>query len=431
MIRQLWMQRWMAVGRGAIALPIIGLTACNPSPSSQDPNTVTILGSITGDGATVIQQVFEPFTEATGIQVNYVGDASFATLLPVQVAGGNPPDLALFPQPGLMADLAREGALVPLDPFLDADALAAAYDSNWLELGRVDGQVYGLWARADVKSLVWYRPDVFAAAGYEIPTTWDEMMDLTAAIAADGNVPWCLGMESGTASGWVGTDWVEDILLRSAGPEVYDQWVAHEIPFNSPPVRDAFERFGAIALNPDYVLGGPVGILSTPFGDSPLPMFDDPPGCYLHRQTNFISTFFPPDVVVGDDVAIFPLPEIDPAIGQPVLVAGTAFGMLNDTPAARAVMDYLLTPTPHETWVRLENYVSPHRQVSPTAYQDTVTQQQAEMLANAEMVRFDASDLMPGAVGTGTFWSGMVDYVGGADLDEVLDTVDESWPSSP
>lgn len=287
--------RWNRLGRsplGAGLLFVLGLTACNPGGQSSE-TTVTILGSITGDGAAVIQQVFEPFTAATGIQVNYVGDASFATLLPVQVAAGNPPDFALFPQPGLMADLAREGALVPLDSILSDEALAAAYDPTWLDLGQVDGQVFGLWARADIKSLVWYRPDQFAAAGYEVPTTWEEMMDLTAAIAARGEVPWCLGLESGAATGWVGTDWVEDILLRSAGPEVYDQWVAHEIPFTAPVVRDAFERFGAIALNPAYVLGGPVGVLSTPFADAPLPLFEDPPGCYLHRQANFIFYVLP------------------------------------------------------------------------------------------------------------------------------------------
>jgi alpha-glucoside transport system substrate-binding protein len=408
---------------GWMALSVVGCRSASP-----EGGPVTILGSITGEGADTIQQVFEPFTAETGIDVAYVGDAAFATVLPVQVDAGNPPDIALFPQPGLMADLARDGQLIPLDSRLPMAQLRQAYAENWLELGSVDGQVYGLWARADVKSLVWYRPDVFVAAGYEVPQTWDELMALSEAIATDGGVPWCLGMESGTATGWVGTDWIEDILLRSAGPQVYDQWVSRGIPFTAEPVRAAFERFGAIARNPDYVVGGPVGVISTPFGDSPLPLFDDPPGCYLHRQTNFISSFFPDDVQVGEDVAIFLLPSINPDFGQPVLVAGTLFALLNDTPEAQAVMDYLLTSQPHEIWVGLENYVSPHQQVPLSAYNSAIIQQQAEFLDQAEIVRFDASDLMPGEVGTGSFWAGVVNYVGGADLDTVLTTIDEAWP---
>lgn len=417
--------RAIALGMG---VGLLGLTACLPDNGADSP-TVTILGSITGEGADTIEQVFAPFTEATGISVSYVGDASFATLLPVQVDGGNPPDIALFPQPGLMADLAREGHLIPLDTFLSTEQLAAAYDPTWLNLGSVDGQPYGLWARADIKSLVWYRPDVFAEAGYEVPTTWAEMMTLTEAIAQDGGVPWCLGLESGSATGWVGTDWVEDILLRAAGPEVYDQWVNHQIPFTAPEVKVAFEQFGAIALNPDYVVGGPVGVLSTPFGDAPLPLFNDPPGCYLHRQANFISTFFPDDIVPGEEVQIFLLPPIDPTVDQPVLVSGTVFAMFNDTPEARAVMEYLLTVQPHEIWVSQESYVSPHRQVAIASYPSPILQQQAEILSSAEVIRFDASDLMPGQVGTGSFWTGVVDYVGGADLDTVLTNIEESWPS--
>jgi len=417
----------------------VSLGGCGDRPSTDSLTdaltddsspTVTILGSITGEGEETIRQVFAPFTEATGIQVQYEGTDAFATLLPVRVDGGNPPDLALFPQPGLMADLAQAGHLVPLDSFLEGDRLSNAYTEDWLELGTVDDQLYGLWTRADLKSLVWYRPDVFAEKGYEIPTTWDEMLALSDQMAAEGTTPWCIGIESGAATGWVGTDWIEDILLRTAGPEVYDQWVTHEIPFTDEAIANAFEKFGEIVLNPDYVFGGPVGVISTPFGDSPLPLFTDPPGCYLHRQTNFIATFFPDEVTVGDDVDVFLLPPIDPNFGTPILVAGATFGMLNDREEVQAVMEYLLTPEPHEIWVGLENYISPHQQVSLDAYADAFTRTQAELLAEANTIRFDASDLMPGAVGTGTFWTGVVDYVGGTDLESVLAEIEASWPEN-
>ena len=421
-------RRLFAVGLGAIALIATACEGVNSNSNNADDKTVTILGSITGDGQAIIEQVFEPFTEATGITVQYEGTDAFATVLPVRVDSGNAPDLALFPQPGLMADLAKEGALVPIDALLEDTSLSEVYSPEWLDLATVEDQVYGLWARADIKSLVWYRPDVFAEKGYTIPQSWAEMMALSDQIVADGGVPWCLGMESGSATGWVGTDWVEDILLRSAGPEVYDQWVNHDIPFNDPVVKEAFEQFGAIARNEEYVFGGTVGVLSIPFGDSPRPLFDTTPGCYMHRQTIFIASFFPEEVVPGEDVDVFLLPGINEAFGAPVLVAGTLFSAFHDDPETAALVEYLTTAQPHEIWVGLENYISPHKGVSPEAYSSDFMRFQAETLANAETVRFDGSDLMPGAVGTGTFWSGINDYVGGTDVDTVLDTIESSWP---
>ena len=417
-------RKWL-VGIPVVAMVVVG---CGDRPSTESSRqTVTILGSITAEGQEKLEQIFVPFTEETGIQVEYEGTDAFATLLPVRVDGGNAPDLALFPQPGLMADLARADNLIPLDTFIEEDRLSAAYTDDWLGLGEVDGKLYGLWARADLKSLVWYRPDVFSEKGYDVPTTWEEMIALSDRMATEGTAPWCIGIESGAATGWVGTDWIEDIMLRTAGADVYDQWVRHDIPFTASAVANAFEQFGEIALNPDYVFGGTVGVISTPFGDAPQPLFTDPPGCYLHRQTNFIASFFPEEVVVGEDVDVFLLPPIEPAFGTPILVAGTAFAMLNDRAEVRAVIEYLLTPEPHEIWVGLENYISPHQQVSFDAYADSFTRTQAELLANADTVRFDGSDLMPGAVGTGTFWTGVVDYVGGTDLDTVLETIEASW----
>lgn len=414
------------------------LTACgsggesggDASGGGEGDKTVSILGVVVGEQQEKLEAALAPFEAATGIDVVYEGTDSFATLLPVQVESGSAPDLAMFPQPGLMQDFARSGDLQPLDEFLGRDTLAESYAYDWIDLGSVDDSVYGVWYRASVKSLVWYNPKAFTAKGYEAPNSWDEMTALSDKIIADGGTPWCLGMESGDATGWVGTDWVEDLMLRTAGPDVYDQWTSHGIPFNSPQVKAAFEQFGEVALDSEQVLGGPVGVISTAFGDSPKGLFGDDPQCYLHRQANFISTFLPEDVILGEDVAVFPLPGIKAEFGLPVLVSGDVFGMFNDTPEARALLEYLTTPEPHEIWAGLGGFISPHKQVGSDVYPDPVTQQQAVILSNAETVRFDGSDLMPGSVGTGTFWSGVVDYVGGADLDSVLEEVEDSWPES-
>lgn len=410
----------------------LALAACDggtPDNAQQDgQGTVTVMGVIVGEQQEKLEAALAPFEQETGIDVIYEGTAAFATLLPVRVDSGNAPDVAMFPQPGLMADFAREGSLIPISDFIDEATLTETYSQDWIDLATVDGQAFGLWYRAFVKSLVWYSPAAFEAAGYETPETWDEMMALTEQIVADGNTPWCLGIENGDATGWVGTDWVEDILLRTAGPDAYDQWITHEIPFNAPEVKAAFERFGGIALNENYVVGGTVGVLSTPFGDSPNGLFADPPECYLHRQASFIASFFPEDVTLGEDVSIFPLPGIDPAYGVPVLVSGDIFTMLNATPEAQALMEYVMTTQPHEIWAQLGGYLSPHQQVSLDVYPDPVTRRQAEILANADIIRFDGSDTMPGAVGTGSFWTGVTSYVGGADLDTVLQDIQASWP---
>ena len=411
------------------SLPLIvglslSLAACEPERGQ----SVSILGVVIGEQQEKLEEALAPFEAETGIDVIYEGTDAFATLLPVRVDSGKPPDIAMFPQPGLMADFAKEGLLIPIDGFMESTELSEAYTPDWLNLSTIDDNVYGVWYRASVKSLVWYSPKAFEAAGYTIPTTWEEMLALTDQIVADGGVPWCLGMESGDATGWVGTDWVEDIILRTAGPDAYDQWLTNDLPFDAPAVKTAFDEFGKIVLNPDYVVGGAVGALSTPFGDSPKPLFADPPGCYLHRQANFIASFFPEDIVLGEDVGIFPLPGIKPEFGTPVLVAGDVFAMFNDTPEAQALMKYLATAKPHQVWASLGGYISPHKQVGLEAYPDALTQQQAEILSNADIVRFDGSDMMPGAVGTGTFWTGITNYVGGDDLDAVLSDIQASWP---
>lgn len=412
-----------------LSLSMILGSCVSPETKQDNSGKITIMGVGVEKAQEELTAALAPFTEETGIKIEYEGTSEFATLLPVRVASGNAPDIAIFPQPGLMADLAREGNLVPIDTFLEKSQLTQAYPQEWLDLGTIDSKIYGIWIKTFVKSLVWYSPQAFEAAGYQVPTTWKEMIALSDKIVADGRVPWCLGIENSSATGWVGTDWIEDIMLRTAGPKIYDQWVRGKISFEHPTVKNAFSEFGKIALNPKYVAGGTTGIISIPFGDSPNLLFENPPGCYLHRQATFITSFFPENVVVGKDVDVFPLPGIKKEFGLPLLVAGEIVAVLNDTPEVRALMEYLTTAKPHEIFVSKGGYISPHKQVSLDAYPDEVTKRQAKILAQAEVVRFDGSDMMPGTVGTGTFWTGIVDYVGGTDVDTVLKNIQESWPT--
>ncbi len=420
-------------GLGLFSAALISLTllvGCQSANEESDSSKkqVTILGVIVGEQQRKLEEALAPFREQTGIEIVYEGTDTFATTLPIRVDSGNPPDLAMFPQPGLMADFAREGKLIPLKSFMTPEQLQSAYADSWLELGSVDDTLYGVWYRASVKSLVWYNPKVFEQNGYEIPQTWSEMLALSERLVAEGKTPWCLGMESGDATGWVGTDWVEDIMLRTAGASTYDRWLEHEIPFTDNSVKNAFTTFGEIARNEKYVYGGMVGVLSTPFGDSIQGLFGDNPSCYLHRQANFIASFLPEDIDLAEDVAIFPLPSINSDRGLPILVAGDVFAMFNDTPEARQLMEYLASEVPHEIAAGLGGYISPRNNIALELYPDELTKKQAQILADAEVIRFDGSDMMPGAVGTGTFWSGMADYVGGMDVDTVLQNIESSWP---
>lgn len=408
----------MLLGIGAVSI------ACIPQQADDAASeTVTILGTLTGNGEEKLMAAIAPFTEETGIEVVYEGTDAFTTLISVRVDSGDAPDIALFPQPGLMLDFAQRGELVPQV----RSPLESAYDTYWLDLASTGGELYGVWMRADVKSLVWYNPAAFEAAGYTIPVTWAELERLTDQMVTDGNTPWCIGMESGGATGWVGTDWLEEILLRQAGPEVYDQWVAHEIPFTHSAVKQAVTTFGEIVRDPQRVRGGPTGAISIPFGDSPSALFANPPGCYLHRQASFISDFLPAGLEPEETVNVFALPPMQPETGNPVLVGGIVFAQFNDTPAAIALMEHLASATAHTLWAQ-EGYITPHQAVNLEAYPDLLTRNQAAVLKNADVIRFDGSDLMPGAVGTGTFWTGMVDFVGGAEADTVLSTIESSWP---
>jgi alpha-glucoside transport system substrate-binding protein len=405
----------------------------NPYTDGQDLSgtTVNIFGAFVDEDARRFNASMVPFEEATGIDVVYEGSGDFETLITVRAEGGDPPDIAAFPQPGLAADLVDGGLIFDVGEWLGMDYLQEQYNDAWLDLAEIGGIQAGVWYRASVKSLVWYNIPAFEANGYEIPETWDEMLALSDQMVADGFTPWTVGIESSGATGWVVTDWVEDVMLRIHPPEVYDRWVAGELPFNSPEVREAFEYIEEIWFNEDYILGGREGIVLTPFGDAPTPMTVDPPAALMHRQASFITAFLPEGgAEVGETIGFFYLPPIDEAQGRPVLGAGDLLGALQDRPEVRAVMRYLSTGLSTRAWLEAGGFVSPHAD-TPLDWYPTVTDRGiAEILQGATTFRFDASDLMPGPVGAGAFWTETTAWVNeeNANLSQLLENIDNSWP---
>ena len=390
---------------------------------------VSVLGVWGGAEKDAFMKMVEPFEAATGIRVDFTGTRDLPAVLTTRVAAGNPPDVSVLPNPGQLQDLAKVGALVDLATFMDMSTVKSDYAKTWLDLASYKGKLYGFFISADLKSLVWYSPKAFASAGYKVPKTWDELIALSDEIVGDGKAPWAIGLESGAASGWPGTDWIEDIMLRSTSPEVYDKWVGHEIPWTDSKVKRAFQLFGRIAQNEKYVYGGTTGELTTNFGDAPNALFTTPPNAYMHKQATFIKSFIlkaNPDLVAGVDFSFFPFPPIDAEYGIPALGAADLFSIFNDTPEAKALMRYLITPGAQEIWVAALGKLSANGRLNPNAYPDDLTRKAAEILVGAKTFRFDGSDLMPAAVGAGTFWSGILDYVGGENLDTVLETIEAS-----
>jgi len=438
------MGRGSGVKIAAAALAALLTTAClaeegggggGGGGGSEGDGRVEIFGAFPGEEAEAFNASLAPFEQESGIDIEYVPSTNFTELIRSRVAGNNAPDIAIFPQPGLLTDLANQGRLAPLEDVLDLGGLEKSLIPGVLDATKgEDGKTYGAPIRLAVKSLVWYPAPEFEQAGYEVPETTDELQALTDRIKGAGQTPWCIGMEAGQNTGWVATDWIEEYVLRIGGPEKYDQWTKHEIPFNDPVVKEAAQAFEKLAFPDGNVVGGRSAMLSTPFGTSANPMFENPPQCWMHRQGNFITSpgFFP-DAVTADlasNVGIFPLPGTE-AGEQPVLGGGDLASIFNaDDEEAKKVLEYITSDRFGAEWAKAGGWLSPHTTFDSSNYADETTRQIAETAASATVFRFDGSDLMPGAVGAGSFWRGMVSWIGGQkDLDAVLQEIEDSWPS--
>ncbi|TCT35308.1 ABC transporter substrate-binding protein [Martelella mediterranea] len=396
--------------------------------------TLTIFGPWLGPDKDLFVSILNYFEEATGANVEYSGSDSFEQQIVIDTQAGSPANIAVFPQPGLAADLAAKGFLTKLKPqvgeFLEENYAAG---QSWVDLSTYagpDGEegLYVFPYKADLKSLVWYVPDNFDDAGYEVPETMEDLKALTEQIVADGGTPWCIGLGSGGATGWPATDWVEDMMLRTQPPEVYDQWVTNEIPFNDPRVVNAIDEFGWFAKNDKFVDGGSAAVSATDFRDSPKGLFDSPPKCYMHKMASFIPSFFPEGIELGLDADFFYFPSYEGEdLGKPVLGAGTLFGITNDSPAAEAFIQFLETPIAHEVWMAQSGFLTPFKGANPEAYANDTMRGEGEILTEATTFRFDGSDLMPGKVGAGAFWTGMIDYVGGKSAEQAATEIQKSW----
>lgn len=440
-------KRWLKLAAVPVALSLVA-AACGSDDDSGDAGgessgefdgeTVTITGPERDDPSIEsINETLNAWGETVGLTIEYTGDADWEANINTQVEGGNPPDISFFPQPGKLADFARAGSIVEL-----SDETNAVVDEFWSDdfqiYGNVDGTQYGIPAKTDLKSLVWYQPAAFEEAGYEIPETFEEFTTLIDEMAAAGGPkPLCVGIESGQATGWTFTDWVEEMVLRQAGGDVYDQWVSNELPFDDPQIVTAMQT--VIDLwDEDNVFASGGTITATAFQDNGQPLIDGQ--CFMHRQANFYAGLFPEGTTFADPedptaVDVFYFPDING--DKPVLTAGIFAAAFNDDPATMAVMDYIATAEYAETRQRIQSefvgglsgYLSAAQGQDPSVY-TPLEQGFLDILLSSELSRFDGSDLMPADVGAGTFWSEGTSLVNGdISAEEAAATIQASWPS--
>ena len=398
---------------------------------------VTVFGPESSDEeAGALRDALDHFAAQTGIEISYTGARDAADQINAQAAGGNPPDIFIFPQPGKLADFARDGHLIALPDDVIA-AMNEHWTPAWTAFGDVDGTQYGIPNKSDLKSLVWYKPALFESKGYSVPGTWDELKALSAEMIANGDTPFCIGIESGPATGWTFTDWVEDLMLRFHTPEEYDAWVAGDLAFSSAEVSGVFTEVLDLWNTPGMVFAAGGSIAATPFGDNGQPLVDD--DCMMHRQASFYAAFIPEGTAFADgsadavDTFYFPSVKGD----QPVLGAGTLVGAFRDAPEVWEVMKYFASSTYAEVRQQaqterkgggLSGFLSAATNQDPSVYQP-LEQSFLDILQNADVVRFDGSDLMPAEVGAGTFWTeGTAVVNGDKTVAEATQAIDDSWP---
>ncbi|HEX9230740.1 MAG TPA: ABC transporter substrate-binding protein [Jatrophihabitantaceae bacterium] len=397
---------------------------------------VTMYSSITDPEGQHLRDSWKTFEKCTGITINYQADKAFEAQLKIKVDGGNAPDIALIPQPGLLANFATTNKLKPASAATKTEA-TANWSADWIKYGTVNGTFYAAPMGSNVKSFIWYSPKAFKDKGYQIPQTWDDLIKLSDKIVADGGKPWCAGAESGDATGWPLTDWMEELMLRMHGPDVYDQWATHKIPFNDPQVADVLAKVGQILKNPKYVNGG-IGdvksIATTAFQKGGLPI--ETGDCYMHAQASFYAANWDKGTTVGPDGDVFAFyePTVSDQFGKPVEGGGEFVAAFADRPEVQAVQEYLATADWANsrllvTKVSGGGWVTGNKNASLDNFGSDVDKLSFQLLTDPKTVfRFDASDTMPSSVGAGSFWKQMTTWITGQSDQTTLNNIEKSWP---
>ncbi|MCL2735718.1 MAG: extracellular solute-binding protein [Propionibacteriaceae bacterium] len=436
-------KRFITYGIVGVAVASMALAGCSQSPSGSPsttgsaPQIVTIYGTPTGNEGTQWEASWKAWAAANNITIQYTGDQNFTTNISTKIQGNALPDIAVFPQPGLMKSVIETGKVQQLD----ATTLATVkqnFSTDWQSYGTVSGQQYAVPLDASAKGYIWYSPAAFTAWGVTVPTTWADLMTLTDTIQQKTGQPvWCAGFNSGDASGWPGTDQLAEYVLSASGGQVYDQWVSGDVKFTDQPIADAFTAMGKILLDPKYVnagFGDVASINSTAFGDVANALADGT--CAMTNQATFLEASFAtaktasgatPTVGPTGDVWAFMMP---PVAGTPSVVGGGDFAVaFTNSPAVQQVMNYLasgdyansLITVPDATFITANKGVDVTKETDPLLAQAITT-----LKDPTTTFRFGAGDSMPSVVQQ-AWWKGTVDWINGVDQGTVLAQIQKSW----
>ncbi|WP_281651917.1 extracellular solute-binding protein [Microbacterium aurum] len=440
MSRRRWIAPLAVIGVAAFALAGCAEGGGNTGGGTESGaagGTVRISGGITGSEADALQKVFDDWSKDSGVTVQYTGDKGFEGNIVTKVTGGDAPDIAIVPQPGLLKTLVETGE-VKAAPQSVEDNVDANWSPDWKKYGTFDDTFYAAPMLANIKGYVWYQPAKFKEWGVEVPKTWDDLIALTKTIQEKtGAAPWCAGFESGDASGWPGTDWIEDLVLRQSGADVYDQWVAGDVKFTDPQIADAFTAVGDILLNPSYVnagFGDVKSINDTAFGDVAAKVADG--SCPLTHQASFLTANFltvqtadgkTPEIGPDGDVYAFVLPGYEEGSAT-IEVGGEFVAGFSDSEATEKVLDFMSSPEFADARVSEGGAISANLNADPSKASSEFLTEAMKLLQDPNTtVRFDASDLMPATVGSGSFWKGMVDWIDGKDQATVLEDIQAGY----
>ena len=419
----------------ALTLP---LAACGGDSGSGDSNskTVTIWSSIDQPVQDGLLKSLEAKIEAGGddITVKWEKVENINQLIITKIQSGDTPDIALVPQPGVVKQMNDLGAIKPIDDAVDMEALKASMMPGTLESGTIDGKLMGMLVSANVKGLIFYPKKAWADAGYDPASVTDiaSLQALTDQMKSDGNTPWCFGIESDTATGWPVTDWIETLVMKSAGADFYNQWVAHEVPFDSDEVKAAGSTMEGLLFGDGNVLGGVQSATSTNFGEAGTPMFDAAgPKCWMLNQGSFITGFFPEEVKADLDAnfCVFGFPPATVGGENPVNGGGDLLTMFNDSDRVKKVVSYLSETDIGNDAAPGSSFFSPHKDFDVSLYPNQVTKDEAAYAYGSTAFLFDGSDAMPAEVGTGSFWKEMTSWISGEeDFNTAVGNIEANWP---
>ncbi len=439
-MRLLGVRRFLTVGiataLAAVACAPGASTPSSSSSSSVHGGTVSMIGVWSGDELASFQKVLAPFTQETGITVNFESSRDQDAILTTRVAAGNPPDVASAPSPTLLTRFAQQGKVVPLENIVDMNKLKSEYDKSWIDLGTVNGHLVQIFSWASPKGFIWYDPKVWSAKNYQVPKTWEDFVALVTKMKSNGDTPFCVAVESGAASGWAGSDIEKEIALSQLGPQQYDQWWQGKLKWSSPAIKQNWTTFGQVlGANDSNVYGGANYIINTNFGDVGTPMFANPPKCMMLNQASFITSFFTkanPNLQPGTDFTFFPMPDASSKYPGSRVVAGDSFSIFHDTPQARALIKYLATAEAQAIWAKIPSSgkISPNKKNPTSIYPDPISQKIADATLSTKVAKYDAGDLMPADMKT-AYWGAILDFIRDqSKLDSILSKLDSVQSSA-